>query len=157
MAVYRAGHCAVATLKKTLLGDAVYQMRASWELNGYLSLDDTAETEIIFDALVDALQTTLSNDPTFGHLASWVPDYEIKVTLQPVMFCGVLCHSATLAFDVVYEETAAIDGVLNDFNTMNTQYDFEPFQLTAEHLKWLREPTPDYSTSKPELNETIIV
>lgn len=136
--------------RKTALGDAIYSIRCQWELRGYMSLRDEKATELTFDALVDLVQLSLSNDPTFGGIASWVENYEIKATLEPVMFCTILCHSVTINFDTQHEETTTIDQALNDFNTFNAQYDIEPFVSAAERAKWKQEP-PDYTTSKPEL------
>lgn len=139
--------------KKTEIADAIFTVRTQWQVRGYMSLDDAAETELLFDALVDLVQATLSNQPTFG-IASYVPDYEFKSEQEPVMFCGVLCHSVTMSFDTVHEETATIDGVLDEFLRLNAQYDIEPHEATTEHIKWLQEPA-DHSTSNPELTDNI--
>lgn len=141
--------------KKTAIADAIFTVRSQWSVRGYMSLDDTAQTEILFDALADLVQVTLANDPTF-EVASWVPEYELKAELEPVMFCGVLCHSANITFDTVHEETSTIDGVLDEFLRLNAQYDIEPHETTAEHNKWLQEP-PDHSTSKPDLTDNITI
>lgn len=145
-----------ASFKKTELATALYSIRNSWEVRGYMSLQDDAATELIFDSLVDLVQLKLSNDPTFAGIASYVNDYEMRATLEPVMFCGVLCHSVTINFDTAHEETATIDSALNDFLTLNSQYDIEPFVSAAERAKWKLEP-PDYSSSRPELIDTLNV
>lgn len=144
-----------ASFKKTMIGDGLFLVRSNWKVRGYMSLDDASETELLFDALADQLQAKLANDPTFG-IASWVPDYELKAELEPVMFCGILCHGATITFDSMHEETATIDEALNDFNTMHSQFDVETHETASEHEKWLQEPS-DYSTSKPELTDTNIL
>lgn len=141
-------------LRKTELSTGLYAVRSNWEVRGYLSLEDSAASELIFDALVDLVIASLSNDITFGKVASYFDGYEIKATVQPVMFCGVLCHSAIISFDTVHEETSTIDGLLNDFLTLQAQYDIKPFETTAEHEKWQEEPA-NYTTSRPELIETI--
>lgn len=143
-----------AGFKKIAIADAIFTLRSNWEIRGYMSLDDAAETEILFDTLVDLVQLTLSNDPTFGGIGNYVPDYEIKATLEPVMFCGVLCHSVTLSFDSLHDEEASIDTALNDFLILNAQYDVPAFENAAEHAKWLANPA-NYSTSKPELIDII--
>lgn len=142
--------------KKTELATALYSMRSNWEVRGYMSLDDEFATELIFDALVDVVQLSLSNDPTFGGISSYVNDYEIKAVLEPVMFCGVLCHGVTLSFDTLHEETATIASALNDFLTFNGQYDVDPLVSTAEHQKWAQEP-PNHTTTAPELTDTLNV
>ena len=145
-----------ASFKKTAIADAIYSIRSSWELHGYMSLRDEKQTELLFDALVDLVQLKLSNDPTFGGIASWVENYELKATLEPVMFCGILCHSVTITFNSQHEETATIESALNDFLTFNGQFDIEPMVGAAEHAKWLANPA-NYSTSKPELTDTLNV
>lgn len=141
-------------LKKNSIADAVFKVRSNWEINGYMSLDDADETEILFDALIDLVQLTLSNDPTFGGIADHVPDYELKVSTEPVMFCGVLCHSVTINFDTVHDEISSIESSLNDFMMLNSQYDIGKIDSPAEHAKWLNEP-PNHSSSKPELIDNL--
>lgn len=43
---------------------------------------------------------------------------------------------------------------LADFKTFHADTDIDPHQSAAEHQKWLQEP-PDYSSSAPELSETL--
>lgn len=140
-------------LKKTALGDAVYNMRNRWELTGYMSLEDEAESELKFDLLVDLVQLQLSNDPTFGALGAWPENYELNVKIEPVMFCTVLCHQAVVSFDTEHEELVNIDQTLDEFLTLYSQYDIKPHESKAEHNKWLEQP-PNYSTSKPDLQDT---
>lgn len=139
--------------RKTSIADAIFSVRSQWSVRGYMSLDDVAQTELLFDAQADLVQAKLADDPTFG-IASWVPDYELKAELEPVMFCGVLCHSVNISFDTVHEETSAIDGMLDEFLRLNAQYDITPHETAAEHDKWLQEP-PDHSTSNPDLTDNI--
>jgi hypothetical protein len=143
-----------ASFKKTMIGDGLFLVRSNWKVRGFMSLDDARETELLFDALADQLQAKLANDPTFNKLAAWVPDYELKAELEPVMFCGILCHSATITFDSMHEETTTIDGELDDFLHLNAQFDVELHASTAEHNKWLQEPS-DYGTSNPDLTAEI--
>lgn len=137
--------------KKTMIADAIFQVRSTWKVRGYMSLDDTSKSELIFDALVDLVQATLANDPTFG-VGSWVPNYELNAEIEPVMFFGVLCHNANISFDTMHEETTTIEGLQDDFLRLRTQFDIEPHESAAEHNKWLEEP-PNYSTSTPDLTD----
>lgn len=139
---------------KRALADALFMVRSSWELRGFMSLDDAASTELTFDALTDLIQAKLTNDPTFGGLGAWPENYELKASLEPVMFCGILCHGATINFDTMHHEVTVIDETLDDFTTLDSQFDVEPSSGSTEHAKWLTEP-PDYSTSKPEFNTTV--
>lgn len=69
---------------------------------------------------------------------------------------------AGLTVGVVSVETtvampAGIDmAALSDFKTFHADYDIAPFETAAEHSKWAAEPA-DYSASKPELQDTIII
>lgn len=140
--------------KKTMIADGIYSMRATWELMGYLSLDDADKTELTFDELVDAVQLKIANDPMFGGLTTWIEEFEIKATFEPVMFHGVLCHSVKLTFDTEHEEMVSIDTPLDDFNLFVAQYDIEPHEAVAEYTKWLADPA-NYSTSKPVLVDEV--
>lgn len=76
----------------------------TWRLRGYMALADDAGSELVFDELVEALRDavrTTADDP--GSNVPWQPAPFDSTTdgLQvldsgPVLFCGVLCHSALL-------------------------------------------------------------
>lgn len=75
----------------------------TWAMRGYMSLNDEEETELEFDALVEALRDKVRLDPTLGGICEQSPLNDGNATdgLQvidcaPVLFCGVLCHSALL-------------------------------------------------------------
>jgi len=72
----------------------------NWVIRGYLALDDAAATELTFDDLVEAMRAAYRANPTLGGLATGEPigneDGIQKRDAGPVMFCGVLCHSALL-------------------------------------------------------------
>ena len=72
----------------------------TWQVRGFMALmpPDTGKT---FDGLVEAFRQAVRNDPDFGGAIVPGPLDQptgVQVTDSgPVMFCGVLCHSATLA------------------------------------------------------------
>lgn len=75
----------------------------TWHLRGYMALSDDAATEIAFDELIEAIRDRVREDPTFGGVAALSPlsdeentDGAQLIDSGPVMFCGVLCHSALL-------------------------------------------------------------
>ncbi|MES9925993.1 MAG: hypothetical protein ABW152_18080 [Candidatus Thiodiazotropha endolucinida] len=74
-----------------------------WEIRGYLSLDDSEETELQFDNTVEAICTVIRADDTLGGLVdSCIIGKEAGIQVlesYPVMFAGVLCHSAKLALN----------------------------------------------------------
>jgi hypothetical protein len=75
----------------------------TWHLRGYLALVDNSSTEILFDILIERLRDAFRADPTLGGVCEQSPLADGNNTdgLQllesgPVLFCGVLCHSALL-------------------------------------------------------------
>ncbi|MCM2331191.1 MAG: hypothetical protein NDI70_07850 [Pseudomonas sagittaria] len=79
-------------------GRAVVQ--TSWHIRGFMALADADESEIVFDGLIDAVRRAIYADPTLnGAVMSTLFEKEAGAQLQasgPVMFAGVLCHSADL-------------------------------------------------------------
>lgn len=139
------------------VADGINQVRTEWKVRGFMSLDDAAQSEITFDSLVDALSVKLTRDPTLGGLGNYVPGFELKADVGPVMFSGVLCHSASISFSTLHDQVAGIDfNALDDFRTFHADYDIPPHETAAEHQKWVQEPA-DYSTSQPELQDTLTI
>lgn len=75
----------------------------TWQIRGYMALNDVDGSEHEFDALIEALRDAVRADPTLGGVCEQSPLGEGDATdgLQvvdsgPVLFCGVLCHSALL-------------------------------------------------------------
>jgi hypothetical protein len=72
-----------------------------WQCRGYMALNDEDGSELVFDTLIEALRDVVRADPTLGGVCEQnsAEDGEdgVQVTdAGPVMFCGVLCHSAVL-------------------------------------------------------------
>ena len=71
-----------------------------WEIRGFMALEDGGESELQFDDLVDSvIQVFFEVQPDI--LGLRIADSEAGqrcalVQSQPVLFGGVLCHSATL-------------------------------------------------------------
>lgn len=75
----------------------------TWRIRGYMALNDFEASEMEFDALIEAMRDAVRADPTLGGVCEQSPlgDGEASDGLQvvesaPVLFCGVLCHSAVL-------------------------------------------------------------
>ena len=70
----------------------------TWRIRGFMSLADAQASELTFDALGEAVRAAYRADPTLGGIAQ--PDDTLdgiqKADAGPVLFCGVLCHSALL-------------------------------------------------------------
>lgn len=81
------------------LGRHVVKQR--WRIRGYMSLDDAGQSELAFDDLLDAIVAVFRADDTLGGLVdSLIVDNQAGAQIEdsgPVIFAGVLCHSARLS------------------------------------------------------------
>ena len=72
----------------------------TWGIKGFSGIDDAAESELVFDRLVEAVGEAFRSDVNLGGIVESTEDGEtsgIQVEDSgPVMFSGVLCHSARL-------------------------------------------------------------
>ena len=70
----------------------------TWQIRGYLQLDDANASEKTFDNLVEAVVDAFKADETLGGVVDCIiVDDVAGLQLEdsgPVMFGGVLCHSA---------------------------------------------------------------
>ncbi|MBL3601298.1 MAG: hypothetical protein JMN25_15775 [gamma proteobacterium endosymbiont of Lamellibrachia anaximandri] len=75
----------------------------SWVIRGFMGLDDSEQTELLFDDLIEASCAAFRDDDTLGGVVdTCIIGNEAGIQVQdsgPVMFAGVLCHSATLALN----------------------------------------------------------
>lgn len=74
----------------------------AWEIRGFMALDDADESEMIFDDVIDAIISDFHETRPLGNGVRVMDENEQACRLvqsQPVMFAGVLCHSATLALN----------------------------------------------------------
>ena len=75
-----------------------------WVLRGYLSFNDALASELVFDSVCEDIRAAYRANPTLGGLATAeaygeAPDGMQKTGAGPVLFCGVLCNSATLELE----------------------------------------------------------
>lgn len=73
----------------------------TWRVRGYMALSDAASSETVFDGLIEAMRAAVDDNPNLGGLCEPNLNDDGADGLQlldsaPVLFCGVLCHSATL-------------------------------------------------------------
>lgn len=73
----------------------------TWQCRGYMALADAEGSELVFDDLIETFRAAVRADPTFGGVCEQNPmegeeDGVQVIDAGPVMFCGVLCHSAVL-------------------------------------------------------------
>jgi len=79
--------------------DHFNKVATTWEIRGFMAIDDQAGSELEFDDLIDGISDAWRLDPTLGELVAYPHDYPVTPELvdsSPVMFSGVLCHSAKL-------------------------------------------------------------
>lgn len=73
--------------------------RHTWRVRGFMSLADADQSELVFDGLVEAARAAFRADLTLGGVVM-APEKDehagVAVESGPVLFAGVLCHSATL-------------------------------------------------------------
>jgi prophage DNA circulation protein len=73
----------------------------TWQVRGYMALEDDTATEHAFDELIEALRDAVRANAELGGVCQQGPIDDNTDGLQvvesgPVLFCGVLCHSALL-------------------------------------------------------------
>ena len=90
-----------ATQERTVGLDLNMEMH-TWMVRGYMALNDDAATELEFDALIETMRNAWRANPTLGGICQQSPvegdntDGLQVLDVSPVLFCGVLCHSAWL-------------------------------------------------------------
>lgn len=78
-----------------------YVVTNRWQIRGYMSLDDSAGTEKTFNSLVETVVLEFRANDTLGGVVDTLIINDVAGAqvedAGPVMFAGVLCHSARLA------------------------------------------------------------
>lgn len=89
----------VATMEKSPAVGRWYTTH-EWEIRGFIGLDDAGRSEIVFDGLIEAIRDAVRQDESLGIDGCITVDTDTAgiqlVDSGPVMFGGVLCHSARL-------------------------------------------------------------
>ena len=98
----RGWHIRRVAVSETRL-DVAPSVLTRWEIRGYLALADAAESELVFDRLIDAARAAFRADPTLGGVVATTAAEDV-IGLQladsgPVLFAGVLCHKAVLTLN----------------------------------------------------------
>ena len=75
-----------------------------WKIRGFMALDDADATQQTFDTLIEAIRDAFRADSSLGDLvfSTVIEEKNNQAGVQveevaPVLFAGVLCHSARLA------------------------------------------------------------
>ncbi len=67
---------------------------------------------------------------------------------------GLYVATVSIQASGVLLPSAIDETTLADFKTFRAAYDIEPFETSAEHVKWAGDP-PDHATTAPEVSETV--
>lgn len=77
------------------LGNRRYNVQNHIRIQGYMSWSDEFASQLSFDNLIESISSAFRNSTQFAKHSIVVHGINL-VNAQPVMFCGVLCHSAEL-------------------------------------------------------------
>lgn len=98
----------VATIEQDLAAGAGgrYVVQHTWRIRGYMALNDANASEIVFDALIEAIRDAFRADINLGGLVSSI-ETEDQAGIgvdesEPVLFAGVLCHACRLSLKTVH-------------------------------------------------------
>ncbi|MEQ1512975.1 MAG: hypothetical protein ABL934_09875 [Lysobacteraceae bacterium] len=90
----------------------VYLEVTEWQIRGFMSIDDSAGSELVMDSLIEAVRDGLRANNTLtgtvrklGLLQSGAERGLQLEDFGPYMFGGVLCHGARLALTTTKELT----------------------------------------------------
>jgi hypothetical protein len=79
-----------------------------WRIRGYRALDDSVQSEILFDATIEAIRAAFDASSTLGGVVETTHVDDLAgIQLEdssPVMFASVLCHGARLALSTRHRE-----------------------------------------------------
>lgn len=81
------------------------QYVTKWRIAGFMSLQDVDATELMFDQLIDKITEAFNGQ--LWQLNNFSSEDENGIQLDeavPVMFAGVLCHSARLSLTTVHNQ-----------------------------------------------------
>lgn len=120
-----------------------------WQIRGYSSLLDGDQSELAFDLVLDRIADAFDADETLGDLL-YASDADNLAGIQledsgPVMFAGVLCHSARLALTTIHLVEIGTeygsDGGTGELRQVNTGWDVDG-DGTANYEDTLPKETP---------------
>lgn len=83
-----------------------YEITNRWRITGFMALDDAAGSELLFDALIERIDSEFMKDSNLGGVVFSLTDGD-KSGLQlddsgPLMFAGVLSHGARLSLSTTH-------------------------------------------------------
>lgn len=81
------------------IGDEDQDLSHTFVIRGYMAVDDSAATEKLFNALIEAIAAAFREKTTLNGTAT-DHEYIQRETIEARMFGGVLCHYAELSLTV---------------------------------------------------------
>tara|TARA_R110000868_G_scaffold225568_2_gene477804 strand:- start:17540 stop:18160 length:621 start_codon:yes stop_codon:yes gene_type:complete len=120
----------VAVRRSLFVGDQV-SVSTDWRLRGFLSIQDAEASELMMDALVDAVMATYDQDLTLGGLLSEPAQAGAALGPQmtesgPYMLGGVLVHGVTLSLTTNHYENRLDTSALADLETLHANWELPP-------------------------------
>lgn len=104
-------------VRETGIMQPLYLEVVEWQIRGFMAIDDSAQTELVFDGLIESVRDQLrANDKLNGTvlklgLLGAKTDRGLQLEdFGPYMFGGVLCHGARLSL-VTTKERIQTSGV----------------------------------------------
>ena len=86
-------------IQETRTAGRQYQTDITWKITGFRALNDADQSELEFDELIDAIRQKFRGFEYIGLTIKTENATGIQLEMQqPVLFGGVLCHSAQLSF-----------------------------------------------------------
>lgn len=110
----------------------------SWEIQFYMSLVDSAQSEILFDEMIEAVRTAFRIDQTLEDLGINIEQDNRSglqlVESRPFMFASVLCHAArfTLSTEISCSRADETGMGLDDFKQAYLAWDMADLTITGE-------------------------
>lgn len=110
--------------------------------------------EIGLYQIIDRVAASLGGISIGG--CAWQPVRVAFMDNDAIWRNGLECAIVMIETQGQTLDPAIDESSLDEFLQFSSQYDIPPHATTAEHDKWLKEP-PDYDTSAPELEDTLII
>lgn len=99
-----------ATSERNQIHDSAVE-HTRWRITGFMAFDDSAASDLIFDALIESVRDAFRADDTLGGAVDQLSVPEAGggsaetgiqlVDYGPAMFGGVLCHVARLELNTI--------------------------------------------------------
>lgn len=119
-----------------------------WRIQLVMGLDDEAESELAFDALIEAARDAFrGNEDLGGTVETTTVDGRVGLQLDdsgPISFAGVLCHAARLTLVSRGVIDLEVDReTLDPFETANVRWDLGPSPDSEIEAEDIIEPEQD--------------